>query len=138
LARKAAPFYGGFKHDLDPEQPEMTKTVEETNKALVLEAFATLFNQRDYKAAERFWSPNYIQHNAHIPPGREGLFDLIKSASPTLRYEHGVILADKEYSTEHRTALDSNQDGRPYSLEGFYCQVPFFSVRTTKTEEPRQ
>jgi predicted SnoaL-like aldol condensation-catalyzing enzyme len=48
---------------------------EETNKALVLEAFDTLFNKRDYKAAERFWSPNYIQHSAHIPPGREGLFN---------------------------------------------------------------
>lgn len=54
----------------------MTKTVEEANKALVLEAFDTLFNERDYKAAERFWSPNYIQHSAHIPPGREGLFNL--------------------------------------------------------------
>jgi predicted SnoaL-like aldol condensation-catalyzing enzyme len=42
----------------------MTKTVEEANKALVLEAFDTLFNKRDYKAAERFWSPNYIQHSA--------------------------------------------------------------------------
>jgi len=79
----------------------MTKTIEEANKALVLEAFETLFNKRDYKAAERFWSPNYIQHSAHIPPGREGLFNLIKSAPPTLRYEHGVILADKENVIVH-------------------------------------
>ena len=79
----------------------MLKTIEEVNKALVLEAFDTLFNRRDYKAAERFWSPNYIQHSAHIPPGREGLFNLIKSAPPTLRYEHGVILADKEYVIVH-------------------------------------
>jgi predicted SnoaL-like aldol condensation-catalyzing enzyme len=47
------------------------------NKAIVLEAFETLFNERDYAAAERFWSPNYIQHSAHIAPGREGLFNLI-------------------------------------------------------------
>jgi predicted SnoaL-like aldol condensation-catalyzing enzyme len=60
-----------------------------------------LSRQRDYKAAERFWSPNYIQHSAHIPPGREGLFNLIKSAPPTLRYEHGVILADKENVIVH-------------------------------------
>ena len=56
----------------------MTQTIEEKNKAFVLEAFETLFNKRDYAAAERFWSPNYIQHSAHIPPGREGLFALIK------------------------------------------------------------
>ena len=73
----------------------------EKNKALVLEAFDTLFNKRDYKAAERFWSPNYIQHSAHIPPGREGLFNLIKSAPPSLRYEQHVILADKEYVIVH-------------------------------------
>jgi len=42
----------------------MTQTVQETNKALVLEAFDTLFNKRDYAAAEKYWSPNYIQHSA--------------------------------------------------------------------------
>jgi predicted SnoaL-like aldol condensation-catalyzing enzyme len=57
------------------ERKKMTKTIE-ANKALVLEAFDTLFNKRDYKAAERYWSSNYIQHSAHIPPGRDGLFNL--------------------------------------------------------------
>jgi predicted SnoaL-like aldol condensation-catalyzing enzyme len=57
----------------------MSQTIQEKNKALVLEAFDTLFNKRDYAAAERYWSPNYIQHSDHIAPGREGLFDLIKS-----------------------------------------------------------
>ena len=45
-------------------------TTEAQNKAFVLEAFDTLFNKRDY-AAERFWSPAYIQHSAHIAPGRD-------------------------------------------------------------------
>ena len=58
----------------------MTKTTPEENKALVLQAFDTLFNKRDYEAAARFWSESYIQHSAHIAPGREGLFDLIRSA----------------------------------------------------------
>jgi predicted SnoaL-like aldol condensation-catalyzing enzyme len=79
----------------------MTQTIEERNKALVLKAFDTLFNQRDYKAAERFWSANYIQHSAHIPPGREGLFGLIRSVPATLRYEPGVILADKDFVIVH-------------------------------------
>ena len=48
----------------------MSKAIEEKNKALVLEAFDTLFNRRDYAAAQRFWSPDYIQHSAHIAPGR--------------------------------------------------------------------
>jgi predicted SnoaL-like aldol condensation-catalyzing enzyme len=53
--------------------------VESNNKALVLEAFDTLFNKRDYAAAARFWSPHYIQHSAHIAPGREGLFNSSKA-----------------------------------------------------------
>jgi predicted SnoaL-like aldol condensation-catalyzing enzyme len=79
----------------------MAQTVEDANKTLVLEAFDTLFNKRDYKAAERFWSPNYVQHSAHIPPGREGLFNLIKSAPAALKYEPGVILAGKDFVIVH-------------------------------------
>jgi predicted SnoaL-like aldol condensation-catalyzing enzyme len=78
----------------------MSKTTE-SNKALVLEAFDTLFNKRDYGAAERFWSPNYIQHSAHIEPGREGLFNLIKSMPPTLKYESGTIVADGDSVIVH-------------------------------------
>jgi predicted SnoaL-like aldol condensation-catalyzing enzyme len=72
----------------------MTQNIEQTNKAIVAAAFDTLFNQHDYGAAERFWSPDYIQRSAHIPPGREGLFDLIKSMPPTLRHELELIMAD--------------------------------------------
>jgi predicted SnoaL-like aldol condensation-catalyzing enzyme len=73
----------------------------ENNKAIVLEAFETLFNKRDYAAAEGFWSPNYIQHSAHIEPGRDGLFNLIKSIPPTLKYEPGVIVAEGDFVFIH-------------------------------------
>jgi predicted SnoaL-like aldol condensation-catalyzing enzyme len=73
----------------------------EQNKRIVLDAFDTLFNKRDYGAAEKFWSPNYIQHSAHIPPGRDGLFNLVKTLPPTLKYEHGTILADGEFVIIH-------------------------------------
>ena len=76
-------------------------TTPEQNKALVLEAFDTLFNKRDYDAASRFWSDAYIQHSAHIEPGRDGLFNLIRSAPDTLRYEHQLILAEGDYVIVH-------------------------------------
>jgi predicted SnoaL-like aldol condensation-catalyzing enzyme len=79
----------------------MNKTTPEANKALVLQAFDALFNKRDYKAAEKFWSPNYIQHSAHIKPGRDGLFDLIKGQPAGLRYEHGLILAEGDFVIVH-------------------------------------
>ena len=79
----------------------MSRTKQENNKALVLEAFDTLFNKRDYAAAERYWSPHYIQHSAHIAPGREGLFNLIKSLPPTLKYEPGTIVAEGDFVIAH-------------------------------------
>ena len=79
----------------------MNQTIDEKNKALVLKAFDTLFNNRDYAAAERYWSPHYIQHSAHIAPGREGLFDLIKSLPQTLKYEPGLILAEGDFVIVH-------------------------------------
>jgi predicted SnoaL-like aldol condensation-catalyzing enzyme len=79
----------------------MSNSSAEKNKAIVLKAFDTLFNERDNTAAERFWSPNYIQHSAHIEPGRDGLFNLIKAAPRSLKYEPGVILAEGEYVIVH-------------------------------------
>jgi predicted SnoaL-like aldol condensation-catalyzing enzyme len=71
------------------------------NKRLVLEAFDTLFNKRDYAAAKEFWSAHYIQHSAHIEPGREGLFNLVKTLPPTLKYEPGTIVADGDFVIVH-------------------------------------
>ena len=79
----------------------MSETIQEKNKALVLDAFDILFNKRDYAAAEKFWSPNYIQHSAHIPPGRDGLFNLIKASPPSLRYQHGLIMAEGDFVIIH-------------------------------------
>ena len=88
----------------------MAKAAEQANKALVLEAFDTLFNKRDYKAAERYWSTNYLQHSAHIKPGRDGLFDLIRSSPATLRYEPGTIVAEGDYVIVHGRFTNT---GRP-------------------------
>ena len=74
---------------------------QEKNKAIVLEAFDTLFNKHDYASAEKFWSPNYVQHSRHIAPGREGLFNLIRSLPDTQRYEHGIIMAEGDFVMVH-------------------------------------
>jgi predicted SnoaL-like aldol condensation-catalyzing enzyme len=79
----------------------MTHTSTERNKALLLEAFDTLFNKRDYTAATRFWSEHYIQHSAHIAPGRDGLFDLIRTLPSTLRYENQLLVAEGDYVIAH-------------------------------------
>lgn len=77
------------------------KTPSEQNKELVLEAFDTLFNKRDYTAAEKFWSPHYVQHSALIEPGRAGLFNLVRSVPQGFRWEHGVIMAEGDLVMLH-------------------------------------
>jgi predicted SnoaL-like aldol condensation-catalyzing enzyme len=79
----------------------MSQANQERNKTIVLEAFDALFNQRDYATAERFWSPGYVQHSAHIAPGREGLFNVVRSLAPTLKYEPGVIAAAGDFVIVH-------------------------------------
>jgi predicted SnoaL-like aldol condensation-catalyzing enzyme len=83
------------------EEIIMSETIHEKNKKLVLDAFDTLFNKRDYAAAEKCWSPNYIQHSAHIEPGRDGLFNLIRNSPDTLRYEHQLVVAEGDYVIVH-------------------------------------
>ncbi len=75
-------------------------SAEET-KTLVLVAFDTLFNKRDYAKAEAFWSESYIQHSSHIEPGRDGLFNLVRGLPETLRYENALILAEDDYVMLH-------------------------------------
>jgi predicted SnoaL-like aldol condensation-catalyzing enzyme len=89
------------KRESVPKEDEMTQTIEEKNRAFVLEAFETLFNKRDYAAAERFWSPSYIQHSKHIPAGRDGLFGLVKASPETMRYQNGAILAEENLLMLH-------------------------------------
>ena len=101
---------------------------EAHNKALVIEAFDTLFNKRDYAGAERFWSPTYIQHSAHISPGREGLFGLIKSLPATLKYEHGLIITVR---LEVRWPAGSIDRMRTFAKELVALQPDVFLASTT-------
>ena len=83
------------------KEANMPDTKESRNKALVLKAFDVLFNKRDYVEAGPYWSPHYIQHSAHIEPGRDGLFNLIRSIPPTLKYEPGTIVAEGDFVIVH-------------------------------------
>jgi predicted SnoaL-like aldol condensation-catalyzing enzyme len=79
----------------------MSLNLTADNKAIVLNAFDTLFNQRNYEGAERLWSPAYLQHSAHIAPGRDGLFALTKALPETLRYENDFAVAEGDIVILH-------------------------------------
>src|SRR5260370_16820417 len=102
----------------------MAESKEARNKALVLKAFDTLFNKRDYAAAERLWSPNYIQHSAHIPPGREGLFELVKHAPYTMHYETKLTLAHGDSVMLHGPLSALPPAFPPYIVTPFFRIPP--------------
>jgi predicted SnoaL-like aldol condensation-catalyzing enzyme len=79
----------------------MQNTTQQQNIDLVLDAFDTLFNKRDFTKAAEFWSDKYLQHSAHIPPGKDGLFNLVRSAPDTLRYENAHIAANGDFVLLH-------------------------------------
>jgi len=82
-------------------EPMMSTASAAKNKALALEAFDAAFNRRDPAAAQRYWSPDYLQHSAHIPPGRDGLFNLIAGLPATLKYESSLVMAEGDYVMLH-------------------------------------
>jgi hypothetical protein len=88
-------------HPLDLRGDIMSRSREERNKAIVWEAFETLFNKRDYRNALNFWSPKYIQHGAHIPPGRDGLIELVKNVPMSMRYDNQLTVAEADYVLLH-------------------------------------
>jgi predicted SnoaL-like aldol condensation-catalyzing enzyme len=87
----------------------MSQTLQEKNKTLLLEGFDVLFNKRDFIGAAKYWSPNYIQHSSHIEPGRDGLFNLVKSLPAGSKWEHGIMMAEGDYVMIH--SRYSNPDG---------------------------
>ena len=95
------PSQRGSRWRQNQGDPKMRESIAQRNKALVLEAFETRFNRKDFAAAEKFWSPNYIQHSAHIPLGRNGLFGLVKGGPLEMKYENSLILAEGDMLMLH-------------------------------------
>ena len=79
----------------------MTKTTPEQNKALVLKAFDTLFNKRDYEAAARFWSDELhpAQRSYRTRPRRPVRPDPQRTRQSALRTP--AILAEGDYVIVH-------------------------------------
>ncbi|MFD3583754.1 hypothetical protein [Streptomyces sp. NPDC058683] len=82
----------------------------EQNKELVLTASDTLFGKRDHAAAEEFWSEDCLQHSRHIPPGWEGLFNLVRALPAARRYDSQLAVAG--HATSRCPATTSRTTGR--------------------------
>ena len=79
----------------------MPTSRESHNIERALRAFELLFNERDLVAAAAYWSPEYVQHSALVPPGRDGLFRLAEGFPPGARYENQLAAAADDFVMLH-------------------------------------
>jgi predicted SnoaL-like aldol condensation-catalyzing enzyme len=85
------------------------------NKTFALMAFDTLFNKRDYKTAEGFWSARYIQHgDLVILHGRFSGTGLPANwiAADMVRLEQGQLMEHWDVLQDEAT-LSSSKSGLP-------------------------
>lgn len=73
----------------------------ERNRQLVLAAMTALFQRRDVSAVERFYAPDYVQHNPKIPQGRDALQALVAGPSSDVFYEPGLTIAEGDFVAIH-------------------------------------
>jgi len=71
------------------------------NKAIIIDALTSAYAKRDFTALERWFSPDYIQHNAFIPGKRAGLRSFIERLPAGRSYEHGMIIAEGDLVMVH-------------------------------------
>src|ERR1700680_4639876 len=69
----------------------------EDAKQIALRALTGAFIDRDPSVVERYFAPDYIQHNPAIPNGRTAIPALIASLSKDFSYEPGMIMVHGRY-----------------------------------------
>ena len=72
-----------------------------SNSDLVRDAMTAFFINRDPSALERYWAPDYIQHNPQMPDGTEALAPAIDALPGDLRYEIGAIAGEGDMVFVH-------------------------------------
>lgn len=77
------------------------KTLEEANKALVIEATTRVFVERDFTVAEELFHPDYIQHNPGFRDGNASMAGIVKSLPKDFEYQRGMVFAEGDFVTVH-------------------------------------
>jgi predicted SnoaL-like aldol condensation-catalyzing enzyme len=72
----------------------------ETNKEIVLKVLKGAFIEHDAKVVDRYFLPNYVQHNPVIPNGAAAIAGLIPTLN-NLSYEIGMVVAEGDLVMVH-------------------------------------
>ena len=71
-----------------------------SNKEIVLEVLKRTFIDRDPTVVERYFDPNYRQHNPVIPDGPAAITEMIPTLT-ALTYEPGMAVAEGDLVMVH-------------------------------------
>jgi predicted SnoaL-like aldol condensation-catalyzing enzyme len=77
------------------------ETKMESNKEIVLKVLRGAFIERDVSVVDRYFSPNYVQHNPMIPNGAKAIATLIPTLKDKLSYEMGMAVAEGDLVMVH-------------------------------------
>ena len=73
----------------------------ESNKEVVLKVLKGAFVERDISVVDRYFSPDYVQHNPAIANGSKAIADLIPTLNENLSYELGMVVAEGDLVMVH-------------------------------------
>ena len=72
-----------------------------SNSDLVREAMTAFFVNRDRTAVERYWAPDYAQHNPSMPDGTGALAPAIDMLPDNFSYEMGAVASEGDIVFVH-------------------------------------
>ncbi len=73
----------------------------QTNKEIVMAGVKGLFISRDASVLDKYWSPDYIQHNPMVPNGSAVLKGFVSNFGPDFKYEPGMVVAEGDLVMVH-------------------------------------
>ena len=85
---------GGLRLGTLRPDAERRSVPMEDARQIALRALTGAFIDRDPSVVERYFAPDYIQHNPAIPNGRTAIPGLIASLSRDFSYEPGMVVAE--------------------------------------------
>src|SRR5690349_8891328 len=93
---------------------------EEKNIELVIHALNTLFNKRNYESVRKYWSPDYVQRSLWVPPGKEGLFNMVPAIPTGTCLEFGLAVANDDVVFVH---CRTSGHGAPTFVSGDWFRI---------------
>jgi predicted SnoaL-like aldol condensation-catalyzing enzyme len=73
----------------------------QTNKEIVVAGMKGLFITRDASVIDKYWSPDYVQHNPMVPNGSAVLKSFVGNFGPDFKYEPGMVVAEGDLVMMH-------------------------------------